>query len=494
MTVDLRSAEAPLVLAIDVGTSSLRVGLHDRQGQYVEGTRVQVSNMVQTSGDGGVELDPLTMLRTLDQTITQVLQRIGERAAEIVAVGMDTFWHSLMGVDDNANPLTPLYTWADTRADAEADKLRLELDEDEVLQRTGCMLHASYFPAKLRWLRDHEPDYGRVVRWVSFGEFVHLQLFGAATVSYSMASATGLFNRHDLQWDDVLLKVAGIDAQQLSPLSDLAPATGLRSSYARRWQSLAGIPWLPAVGDGAANNVGCGATDPGKLVLMIGTSGALRLISDQPGVQLPRGLWNYYVDGKRTVYGGALSEGGSVYSWLTSTLKLNPTETEAALATMQPDAHGLTVLPFLAGERSPGYHAEARGVILGLSLNSSGLDILRASLEAIAYRFATVYQLLCQITPGQPTIIASGGALRHSPVWGQMIADVIGRPMQVSGVVEATERGSAILALEAAGQPTLTTPASTRSYEPDMDNHTTYQQAIARQQRMYDLLVKLPGE
>ena len=488
-------AEAPLVLAIDIGTSSLRAALYDRAARLVPGSRVQLANLVQTTPDGGVELDPLLLLRNVEQTVDQVLARAGAQVSEIVAVGFDTFWHSLLGVDANGNPLTPLYTWADTRAKGMAAELRRELDEDAVLQRTGCMLHPSYFPAKLRWLATTEPDYARVTRWVSFGEFFYLQLFGAATVSYSTASGTGLLDRASLQWDAEMLRASGIAASQLSPLSDLTPASGLRPHYARRWPGLAALPWLPAVGDGAANNLGIGATSPDEMALMIGTSGAMRVVCQPQRVPLPHGLWNYYLDGKRTIYGGALSEGGGVVAWLWNNLKLsqmNLAESEAAVATMQPDAHGLTILPFFAGERSPGYAGEARASIIGLSLNSSSLDLLRATLEAIAYRFASVHALLAGIVPAAGKIIASGGALRQSPVWAQIIADVIGSPLQLSAIDEGSERGAAILALEAVGalQVGVAEGETTVSYQPNANNYAAYHAAMARQQDLYAKLVK----
>lgn len=109
---------------------------------------------------------------------------------------------------------------------------------------------------------------------------------------------------------------------------------------------------------------------------------------------------------------------------------------------MEPDAHGLTVLPFMAGERSPGWAGNARGTIHGLSLATTPLDILKASLEAVAYRVAIVFELLRPLLLAEPQVIASGGPLLRSPSWLQIMADTLGRPVAVSEVQDSKSRSS----------------------------------------------------
>lgn len=497
--MSVAQAEAPCVLALDIGTSSLRAAVYDGAGRYVDGTRVQIANLVHTTATGGVELDPLRLLHNVEEAIDGVLARAGKLADQIGAVGIDTFWHSLMGVDTNFNPLTPIYTWADTRASAAAADLREKLDEDKIHQRTGCMLHPSYPAAKLHWLAKTDRElYYSVPRWVSFGEYMYLTLFGSATVGLSMASGTGLLNRRTRNWDAEVMAALPLTPAKLSPLGDLdAPMQGLGHEYAGRWPSLAKVAWLPAVGDGAANNIGSGCASPQHIAMTVGTSGAMRVAAGKL-VKVPAGLWCYFVDRDRPIYGGALSEGGGVVAWLWNTLRLgdmNIAESEASMATMTPDSHGLTLLPFLAGERSPGYAGDARGAIIGLSLHTDPLDILRAGLEAIAYRFALVYDLLGNIANSDAEIIASGGGLTHSSVWTQIIADALGRPITLAEVEEASERGSALLALQTIGAIKAADAAVDlgRRFEPNMEHHAIYRAAIARQQELYGLLVTPEG-
>jgi len=381
--------------------------------------------------------------------------------------------------------------WADTRSTGEAQVLRSALDDDGFHGRTGCHLHSSYWPAKLRWLaRERPAEFRRVARWGSFGEFLELSLFGEATTSTSMASATGLFDQKTGRWDAEALAAAEIDEQRLFPLSRRSePRRGLRAPWAGRWPALRVASWFPAVGDGAASNVGSDCVDPTRIALNVGTSAAMRVVTRDPAAP-PSGLWRYRVDERRAVVGGATSEGGNVYAWCRETLRLGgDDEVEAALAALPPDGHGLTVLPHLAGERSPGWRGERRGAVSGLRLDTTGLEILKACLEAVALRLAMVYDLLAPCAVRDHTIVASGAALGRSRAWTQIVADALGHPVRWSSEPEATSRGAALLTLEALG--VLPDLAAARqplgdAFTPDRARHARYRDALDRQRRFDD--------
>ena len=221
-----------------------------------------------------------------------------------------------------------------------------------------------------------------------------------------------------------------LERDQLSALIDLdAPLSGLGPPFADRWPDLSRIPWVAAVGDGACSNVGSGCCAPERLALMVGTSGAMRVMGKTGRPPVPRGLWCYRANRSRFVMGGSLSNGGLLFEWMTGTLRLerDPESVERGLAEMPPDSHGLTLLPFLAGERSPGWQSKARAAVTGLSLHTRPIEILRASLESVAYRFAKIARLLEPVVPEDREIVASGGALLQSPVWMQIMADVLGQ-------------------------------------------------------------------
>jgi gluconokinase len=488
-------AEPPLILALDIGSSSLRAALFDRLGRAVQGIEAREPYQVHYTADGGAEVDADALLALLFQCIDAALVWAGPLAERIAGVAGCSFVNNILGLDAAGRPATPITTYADTRAAAMAPGLRADFDEAACHQRTGCLFHPSYLPARLRWMAAARPDWLRnSTRWVSLGEYLELRLFGQAAVSYSVAAWTGLLDRRRLCWDEPLLAGLPIDVGQLSPLVDLSAARrGLRQEFAARWPALAQTPWFPLAGDGAAANVGSGCVTPWRIALSMGTTTALRAVTGDAGFVVPAGLWCYRVDGGRSLPGGALSEGGSVYGWLRNALRLDgPDQVEAALAERPPDGHGLTVLPFFAGERAPGWAGHARATIHGLSLATTALDILQAGLEAVAYRIALVYQRLRAVLPGEPLIVASGGALLGSPATLQIVADAIGRPVSVSGVPEASARGAALLALEALGAlasiedaPDFVGP----TVDPRPDWHQRYCIAIERQRELYATLV-----
>lgn len=500
-TIHESQAQRPLVLALDVGTSSVRALLYDAQGRAIEGAESRIAYQMQMTPDGGVEMDADELCALTCRTIDELLQRAGALISDLrealCGVALSTFWHSLLGIGADGRAVTPLYNWSDTRSAADADVFSQLFGVEWIHARTGTVPHASYYPAKLLWLWRTDPAlYTRVARWMSFGEYFHLQLFGRTLCSISIASGTGLFNPNTCAWDEDMLRALEIEPPQLSPLPEGdEPLTGLRRAYAERWPALSKLPWMPAVGDGACSNVGSGCVTPEMVALMVGTSGAMRVCWQADSVKVPRGLWCYRVNRRYFVMGGALSNGGDVYAWCQKTLRLDADEIEAWLKEMEADAHGLTVLPFFSGERSTGWADDARAAVIGMSLSTEPIDILRAALEAVAYRFAAIYDLLAEAMPRATRIVASGGGILRSPVWTQMMADVIGVPVAASAVSEASSRGAALLALQALGHIPGLDPIPAplgKVCEPDAANHKLYQRGRERQQRLYDLLIA-PG-
>ncbi len=498
-TVSLDAAEVPLVLALDLGTSSLRALLFDRQGRAVQGSEEQHAHRIRTTVDGGAETDPVPLFDLLVRCIDGALERAGDRAGEIIAVGTSCFWHSLVGVDPGGDPVTPLLLWADTRSAPHAAALRAAFADDVIHERTGCPFHSSFWPAKLRWLGHTAPDaVARVARWQGFSEYIGTRLAGenGGAISVSMASATGLLDVHRLAWDRTVLKAVGVAPERMPPLTDRTePWSSLRPAFADRWPALAGVPWYPAVGDGACANVGSGAVGPDRIALTLGTSGAMRIVRAARDVPVPPDIWAYRLDRDRFVLGGALSYGGNLLAWLGNLLGVGyGDETARLAAALPPDAHGLTVLPFLAGERSPAWHDRSAGVVAGLTLATGPEALLRAGMEAVAYRFATLYDRLCSLAEHEHAIVANGGAILRSPTWLQIVADTLGHDLlTLNPEAEASARGAALLALEAVGAlPDLAAapdPAEGGTvYRPDPARHSRYQAGRARQRKLEALL------
>ncbi|MCL4562760.1 MAG: gluconokinase [Chloroflexi bacterium] len=489
-------AELPFVLALDVGTSSTRAMLFDRQSRALEGVTARREYTFTTRPDGTEETDPDRLMEQIWECIDELMAKAKPSTHGIVGVAVDTFVANVMAIDEAGKPITSLISYADTRPTPEAAELRQRFDEEAVHQRTGVYFHPSYVPARFLWFAKHQPAvHQNARRWISLGEYLELRLFGEVSISYSAASWTGLLNRTSLDWDEELLATLPVEKSQLSPLVDFKDfKQGLQQEYAERWPALAQAPWFPAVGDGAASNVGSGCTSPGQTAVVMGTSSAVRVILEQAPAVIPHGLWSYRVDRRRSLLGGALSEGGSVFAWLTHLLNLEGNvDADQAAGQAPPGANGLVFLPLISGERSPGWAGSARGAVTGLSLATTPAELLRSGMEGVACRIAIVYDLVRQVLPSDPQIIASGGALLHSPVWLQILADVLGKPVTASLAEEASARGAALLAFEALGYlgDVSQAPQFTgQVYLPDPARHALYKDLIEQQKTLYDQVIR----
>jgi gluconokinase len=438
------------VLALDIGSSSTRACLYDERGCEA-GDGAQRKYEARHARDGSAELDA-------DELVAAARSVLGEAGGGHDALGISCFMHSLVLLDERDRPLMPVLLWQDRRSADQAAELAGRLDERAVHARTGCVFHPSFWPAKLAWLRAERPDLlERARRVVSLADYLFLALTGELRTTLSTASGSGLLDLRARRWDAELLEELGLPEGLLPPLGDEPAGT----TY-------------PPLADGPASNLGAGCTTAERAALNIGTSGALRIVHE--GAPEPRpGLFCYLVDERRVVEGGAVSDGGNLYAWLRCTLRLEAVEPARA-----PDGHGLTFLPLLGGERSPGWNPRATGAIAGLTFDADGVDLLQAGLEGIAYRIAESADLLPQVRE----VVATGRALLASPEWTQLFADVLRRPVTASGVAEGSARGAAVHVLARLGVEPGPAPLG-RVHEPDPERAEIYAAAHERQRELY---------
>lgn len=436
------------MLALDVGSSSVRAQRFDESADPLD-------DLKQERYGGG---DP-------DEIVELVRKVVGGRDDDVDAIGASCFGHSLIALDQSGRPLTPVLGWRDTRSAGAAEWLRRRVpDAAAVHARTGAPLHPSFWPAKLAWLAETEPElFRRSARFVSFSDYLYAELLGVEPASsLSIASGTGLVDLAATGWDAELLEILGVGEDRLPRISD--------EPYGS---------WYPALFDGACSNLGAGCVGRHRGALMIGTSGALRLLYETQRPQPRPGLFLYRFDERRVLEGGSVSDGGNLYSWLGKTLA----RAEGSLLDRDPADHGLTFLPFLGGERSPGWDPDATGAIVGLTFDTTPLDIRQAALEGVALRFAAIADLL----PELEEVVATGGGLLADPEWIQLMADALARPVTASTVEEASLRGAAVAVLERLGHDATRAPLG-NVFHPREARAETYRCAKERQQRLYEEL------
>lgn len=453
------------VLGLDIGTSSVRALLYDSGAVPLTGINVQLTYAPDVSIDGGVTLEAGALFDRVAGVIDQAVEAIHERGLKVSGVGVSCFWHSLLALGSDGSPLTAVLLWADTRSETRLPELAARTDQACLRARTGCGLHSTYWPAKLTWLAAKEPSViQRAHRFVSFAEYMFFRLFHRFAVSVSMASGTGLLNLDRCQWDEYAASICPPGTtERVSPIDD-RPFASLTDSFAIRWSPLASCEWFPALGDGACANLGTLARpSDGSFVLTIGTSAAVRAFVDQPSggsrdptggsrTVLPPALWNYRLDRRTGVVGGALSEGGNVIAWLRTVLKLGSLDLEeAAIMLRPPDAGRLTVLPLIAGERSPYWHTGARATFSGITLATTPIDLLQGAMESIGYELRMVFDLMREYLGDPAAVFASGAALGRSEAWTRMLSNILNFPLIPAPRLESSSRGAAVFALAQLG-------------------------------------------
>ena len=475
------------ILVIDIGSSSFRVMLFNAQAEPIPGAQVSRKHQFRSGPDGQSEAEALALCEGIEACMDEIIRH--SQAHNIEAIGVASFVGNLLGLDSQMRPVTPIYTYADTRCAEQVSHLQAQNDAEAVHTRTGCRIHSAYHPARLKWLRETDPALFASVRlWTDLASYLFFRWFGEHRCSYSVASWSGLLNRTMLTWDQEWLDELGIGLQNLPALSDYSvPQTQLLDDYAKRWPVLQHIPAYLAVGDGAAANTGAGAIQPGRLALTIGTTAAIRSVTADTTRHVPTSLWAYRINADLHLIGGATSEGGNIYAWVKETMAL-PQDAEAQVLAQAADAHGLTFLPMLAGERAPGWAAHASGTIHGLSLHSNPVDILQAGLEGIAMRLAHISEQLSESFSGP--VFAGGGAIQSSQVWAQILADALNRPLYCLSDPEPTARGVALLTIAALHNRPLdaSEPAVSRTIQPRPQHAERLIAARQRQDWLYKQL------
>ena len=489
------------VLVLDIGTSFVKLGLFDINANPIKDFQVKFEHWMTIKSDGTYIFNPKESAELIERGIDELLLRSSN--FEIIAFSSDTMASTILGLDNNNNPLTEVYTYGDTRSYKELSDLKAAINQKKIYDETGCPMHTSYIPARILWLRRTNAEIFKNVRlWTDFSNYLLRRWMNNKNIplSYSVASWTGIFDRKKLNWNESILKSIELEKNSLPELKSYDfNLVGLNSKYSKRWKNLVDTPFFLPVGDGVSSNLGVGCNSEKKIALSIGTTGALRVVTRKTDLKIPQGLWAYKIDPENSLLGGAFSEGGNVGLWLKKLMNMQINfeeietddlnrELEQLLLRSKPDSHGLTVLPFLAGERAVGWAENATGTLSGIRLSTTQTDIYQAFLESIAYRFGLVSRRLMTVLGEECTVIASGGAIKASKYWLQMISNVLGMKVSVSNVEQDTGKGTAILALVGLGVKKSLNDFEfeiSDTYNPDEKSMIIYQNAMDRQEELY---------
>jgi gluconokinase len=477
------------VMAVDIGTTGVRAVAFDPTGKQLH---VEAADYpLHTPRPGWAEQDPQQVYELSTKCLREAAGWAKGEGRHVAALGISAILHSIIAVDADGEALTPSIIWADTRSTAEADAVKRETDAMAIYHRVGGPIHPMYPSIKIRWLRTQQPDvFQKAASFVGIKEYVLRRWTGLNVCDKSVASGTGLYNLREGDWDTEALDIAGIDARRLPPVVETTEPLKVPPERLRELGLPDDCVVVAGGGDGVLQTIGSGCVRPGQMVAMVATSGAVRAVSDEPKTDARGRTWCYYLAEGRWVVGAAINNAGIVYAWLRDQLDVEIEQLNEMAAEVPAGSHGLLFLPYLAGERSPNWNANARGLLFGLSLAHDRRHLARATLEGVGYRMRTIFEPMEEVVGPAKEIRAAGGFIR-SPLWLQIVADVLGHEMKVTDSPEASSLGAAQLAMRGAGMvdsfddlgPMV---AAGESVKPNEAHHKVYSRLYALYQRLYE--------
>jgi gluconokinase len=435
-------------IGLDLGTGSVKAVAVDTTGLVIRQAQVHY-NLVQDAS-GRSEQDPEGVWQAFLDCLRQLLQQM--REAPLI-VGLSSYMHGIMAVDENARPLTPILTWADTRAESIARQLRLQPEAESLYRHTGTPIHSMSPLSKLLWWQKDDPALlNKAAKFISIKEFIWYRLFQQFEIDHSVASATGLFDMHTRTWYEPALQQSGIPATRLSLPVPVSFVRTLSQQAAHDLQ-LPALSFCIGGSDGCLANLGSGVMASGVAAITIGTSAAVRITRKSPVLRFPDMPFNYILDDEWLVCGGPLNNGGNLVQWLLQHFleKNEATSADyddlfARMEKVPPGSDGLLFRPYLQGERAPVWDEQAAGAFAGIRASHTINHFLRAALEGLCLSLTNLLLLLEKESEPVTEVHISGGFTQNK-TWTQMLADCCGRTLYPQPA-DASAVGAALLAIK----------------------------------------------
>jgi xylulokinase len=480
------------VIGVDVGTTGVKAVAVTRGGAVI--SEAEAEHHLSSPFPGWAEENPEDWWQNVLKTVGQVIRGVGRGAR---AIGVSGMVPALVLLDGRGEILRPSIQQNDARTAEELAWLRAALDEEAFFQETGQTINQQIVPPKLLWLRRHEPEIYRQIRWILGSyDFITHRLSGILSVEQNWALEAGFLRAEDRQWYLPMFQASGITPEYVPPvrqpheivggsLADIEEATGLPR----------GTPVVAGSADHIAAALAAGLTRPGDLVLKFGGAGDALYCVDRftPDRRL---FLDYHDIPGLYVLNGCMAASGSLIKWFRDQFAkelsgLNDAyeRLDREAADVPPGSGGLVVLPYFLGEKTPLFDPLARGVIAGLTLSHTRAHVFRAFLEAVVYGFAHHVEILKELGyPVGRVLVMDKGA--QSPLWRQITSDVLGLPVyHLAGGHTGSAYGVAYVAGVAAGfwdWRHIEQIVSVRAvHEPDEAAHSTYRDLYRVYRELY---------
>ena len=486
------------LLGIDIGTSAVKTAVFDFDGNLIADCLESYKTYYPAAHFA--EQDPADWWKAVCTCIKEITGKVN--ASQICAVGVDGQGWSAVAADGNGNALCKTPIWTDTRSTAECEFLKTVLTESEWFEISKNPIQPGYSLPKVLWYKNNVPDILSKAQYIlQSNSYIAMKLTGNATQDVSQGYAYHFFDMESGKWRKDLIDALNIPSH-LFPEPEACSKISGKVTHEASIQTglIEGTPVVTGGLDAACAALGVGAVRPGMTQEQSGQAGGMSICTDKC-VSDPKLIMGFHtVPGQWLVQGGTTGGGGAL-RWLRSTVcpEISYKEMDEIASQVKPGCDGLIFLPYLAGERSPLWNPDAKGVFFGLTFAHTKAHIIRSVMEGVA--FSLRHNLETADRAGAPVnVMRSAGGSSASTLWTQIKADVTGKTIEVPTGNSATVYGASILAGVGAGvfEDEITAAEKTvkpgRIQYPDAENESIYTRQYNRYIELYEKLESMMKE
>lgn len=487
--------EKQYALGIDIGTTAVKVLLISQDGRLVcELSRPHDLISLHT---GWAEEKPEIWWENVVSALRELTMRCQEEASQIAAIGVSGMVPALVFLDSEGKVLRNSIQQNDARCVEEIREVRESILQKELFERTGGYTNQQHFLPRLLWVLRHEPEImEKTAHIVGSYDYITWRLTGVLQVEKNFAVESGLYDIRNNNWIPEYLEPFGIKQEILPEVNDSTKIVGFTRDLSKEMGLPDGIPVIAGSADHVASALACGMTREGKLLVKFGGAGDILYCVDQ--IQPVSCLfWDEHVIPGKYLINGCTATSGSLLKWVVRKLFADPDEDafqkyDRLAETVPAGSHGLVMLPYFLGEKTPLFDPEAGGTLVGLKLSHTREDIYHAALEAVVYSFRHHLEVL-QETGFCPVSVAASDGGARSPLWCQITANALKRPVRAC----VSHPGSALGVAYTAGMAAGLFPdwdgverflGEYRDYLPDKEAGATYDKAYGIYRDLYAAL------
>ncbi|MHA1505638.1 MAG: gluconokinase [Candidatus Asgardarchaeia archaeon] len=448
-----------LYIGIDLGTGSVRSYVFDKSGNVISYDTKELE--IKRPSLYEAEQDPEEIIHKFKEALINSVRKLSEdRKENIRGISISSQLHGMTAVDRDGKPLIPLIIWMDRRSKDIIGLIEKKMDGETIYSKTGCRLNTMYPLAKIFWMKEKKPElFKRVDKFfVSAKDYVIYKIFDEFSTDYSVASGSSILNIKELGWDGEILSLLDLDEEKLPKLRSCYDyLDSLPENIGEQLALREEVPVYFGASDASLSNVGLGAL-MGKIAVNVGTSGAIRTVSDKPLLDEFGRTFCYLLDENNWLVGGAINSAGLSLKWFKEnfgypTIFTEERKTLYGLISKEAESAkpaSVIFLPYLSGERCPIWDPLARGVVFGLDLTTSRGEIARSVMEGVAFALRSIMSVIEENGLKVEEVRIGGGGSR-SELWCQIHADVLNKRVVKTEVEEASSLGAAIFASVSSG-------------------------------------------